>query len=325
MKKGLIVTGIIILVLIVSMSIANIVSVKPYVFIFRSAINMRGEEVNLGNYTEEISKVEELDFLDLEVNNQPNVQATFYKTKSESKPQPLILFIHGGGWTGGSAESISSYAKLLASNGYVVANVDYALAPEYPYPASTMQLVELINYIYQNASEYGIDKDSIFIGGNSAGAHLSSQLADIITNEKYKDELGVSNQIPASSLKGLILLNGVYDFSTVEECNFPGFEKYAWAYTGQKDWQNFDDLDQMSPINFINKDFPRSFISAGDIDPLAPQSKEFESKLKMMNIKVDSLYWETGHGLNHDYMFDLTKEESITCYERIVAFLNANK
>lgn len=161
------------------------------------------------------------------------MELTLYYPDDGEGIHPIILCIHGG-WSVGSAKAVSPFAKLLASNGYVVANAEYALAPKYSYPASTYQLVSTLNYLYEHANEYGIDNTRIFIGGNSAGAHLTSQLGALATNPAYAAEVGVKITFPFDNIKGLLLFNGVYNFDTAGDCKFPFFPKLAWAYTRTK-------------------------------------------------------------------------------------------
>ena len=107
------------------------------------------------------SKGYDLEYVSLE--EYPDASFTIYRPQTDDSCLPVVVYIHGGGWSLGNADSVAWFVKLIASNGYVVCNVDYALAPEYPYPASTIQLVEVINYIYEHAEQYGIDRNSIFI------------------------------------------------------------------------------------------------------------------------------------------------------------------
>lgn len=89
------------------------------------------------------STISEVDLIGkeiIEVPGCPNAEVFLYEKKDGVEKKPLIIYIHGGGWCIGSAAGIEWYAKLLASNGYIVANVDYSLAPEYKYPVSTIQL-----------------------------------------------------------------------------------------------------------------------------------------------------------------------------------------
>ncbi|WP_052429387.1 alpha/beta hydrolase [Paenibacillus borealis] len=310
--------------LIIAIIVVNQLTPRPFVAIFRALISTQENAVNAGPYAEQIKDVEVSDLISIPVEGLPDAQITLYTSGAESDtPKPLILFIHGGGWTAGNAKQVGSFSKLLASEGYVVASLDYSLAPEYRYPAPIQQAAAAIHYLQTHAEEYNADPAKLFIGGNSAGAQISSQLGAMITNPALEQQVGVNLDIPAANVKGLLLLNGVYDFDTVARDKFPGFRKYAWSYTGQKDYENYSRLDELSTVKNITSEYPPSYITAGDADPLEPQTYEMDAILRAHGVDVTSVYWTgSGNKLPHDYIYQLDKEPAQTAYEEVVKFLN---
>lgn len=109
----------------------------------------------------------------------------YYPRKSEkNKKRPAFVFIHGGGWIGGSVYTVENFCKLLAELAdAVVFNVDYSLAPEKPYPNGLNDNYHAIKHVYDNAEAYGIDSDKICIGGDSAGGNYTAAVC-----LKAKDE-----------------------------------------------------------------------------------------------------------------------------------------
>ena len=194
---------------ILAMILVNQITVYPFVWSFRALMSITGNQGNVGNYGDVIDSVQEIAQVKVPIDGYPDASFTVYRPKDNQEILPVIVYIHGGGWSLGSAQSVAWFAKLLSSNGYAVCNVDYALAPEHPFPDSTCQLAEVINYIYEHANDYGFNHDKIFIGGNSAGAHLSSQLGALFTDEKYARQLGIDSRVPANAIHGLLLFNGV--------------------------------------------------------------------------------------------------------------------
>ena len=279
-------------------------------------------KVNLGRYEKSIINVDMIDMVSVNVKDLPDAKIRFYSIKDNKKDLPVVMFIHGGGWVGGSAEKIEPFCKLIASNGYVVASISYSLAPEYPYPASTIQLVSCLNYIYNNSKKYNIDRDRFFIGGTSAGAHLSSQLGCLISSKKYQEDLGVKVDIPKVS--GLLLINGVYNFDTVGDCKFPCMKHFIWAYMDEKNNIDKDKLNEVSTINHINKKFPPVFITAGDKDPLKSQSLELIEVLKKNDIYYKDIFFENSN-LFHDFIYRLNIEKAAITYEELIKFLYMNE
>ena len=100
----------------------------------------------------------------------------YYPRKSEkNKKRPAFVFIHGGGWIGGSVYTVENFCKLLAELAdAVVFNVDYSLAPEKPYPNGLNDNYYAVKHVYDNAEAYGIDADKICIGGDSAGGNYTA-------------------------------------------------------------------------------------------------------------------------------------------------------
>ncbi|MDD3409191.1 MAG: alpha/beta hydrolase [Eubacteriales bacterium] len=308
--------------LFIAIMIVNQITVRPFLFVFNALMSFTDEQGNIGPYAKQIEMVREADRFEIPVSGYPNAGVTLYEPENRSDDLPLIVYIHGGGWCSGRASAVRSFAKLLASNGYIVANLDYALAPDYPYPASTFQIAETINYLYKQADAYGIDEKNIFIGGNSAGAHLASQMGGLFTNPNYASEVGVEIEVPAESLKGLLLFNGVYNFDTAGACNFPFYRKLAWAYTGVKDYTQFERIDELSTVKHITESYPAVFITVGDIDPLEPQTLELIEALEANSIDCNDLLW-TGQNtkLYHDYIYELNTNEAVTAYEAAASFM----
>jgi acetyl esterase/lipase len=94
-----------------------------------------------------------------------------------AKPRPAIVFIHGGGWSGGSKESaLGQLAPFAASGDYFCASVEYRLSGVAIWPAQIHDCKAAIRWLKANAKKYNIDPEKIGIWGGSAGGHLVSLL-----------------------------------------------------------------------------------------------------------------------------------------------------
>lgn len=95
-----------------------------------------------------------------------------------------IIFVHGGGWMGGTPYVVENFCRYLAevTNG-VVFNVDYSLAPENPFPCGLHDVVGVIKHVFSNCQSYGLDVDNISIAGDSAGANLCFGAAHLLKEE----------------------------------------------------------------------------------------------------------------------------------------------
>ena len=100
-----------------------------FMWAFKKVSSFSSTQGNIGEWGTTISEVDLIGKEMIEVPGYPEAEVFLYEKKDGVEKKPLIIFIHGGGWCIGSAVGIEWYAKLLASNGYIVANVDYSLAP----------------------------------------------------------------------------------------------------------------------------------------------------------------------------------------------------
>ena len=90
--------------------------------------------------------------------------------RSEGR-RPLIVWIHGGGWTGGSKEGCP--AVSFVSKGYAVASINYRLSQHAVFPAQIEDCKAAIRWLRTNAAKYGLEPEHVGVWGASAGGHWS--------------------------------------------------------------------------------------------------------------------------------------------------------
>jgi acetyl esterase/lipase len=109
--------------------------------------------------------------------------ARLYRPAVEG-PLPVVVFIHGGGWIGGSLDSFDEPCATLAKRvGALVVSPDYRLAPEHPFPAATDDTLAVLRWAADHIAEYGGDPERIAVGGESAGANLAAVAALRVRDE----------------------------------------------------------------------------------------------------------------------------------------------
>lgn len=247
----------------------------------------------------------------------------FY-TQGTTKPQPTIVWVHGGAWVSGNKQDMDNYLMILASKGFTTVSVNYSIAPEKQYPTPIVQLNEALGYLQQNADRLRINADSLFLAGDSAGSQIVAQMANIVTSKDYAREIGIQPTLAASRLNGVLLNCGAYDLALPDYSGpFGGFlHTVLWAYSGTKDFLNDPRLKTASVANYLTADFPPAFITAGNVDPLLAQSIELASKLKNLGVTTDTLFYPANHQpqLNHEYQFQLDTSDAQTAMSRMVEF-----
>ena len=87
-------------------------------------------------------------------------------------PHPLVLVVHGGSWARGSRKDFAGLNHLLVSRGWMVASLDYRLAPQHRYPAASDDLDRAYDWLLSRA-DLNIDGTRVAWLGRSAGAHLA--------------------------------------------------------------------------------------------------------------------------------------------------------
>ena len=112
----------------------------------------------------------------------PKQVLDFYKAESAT-PTPVLFFIHGGGWTGGSKDRVSSVTPYLRA-GISVVSVEYRFIPEGtadgvkpPVAAPLHDAARALQFVRSKAAEWNLDKKRIAASGGSAGACSSLWLA----------------------------------------------------------------------------------------------------------------------------------------------------
>jgi len=243
---------------------------------------------------------------------------------------PAIIWTHGGAWVSGNKTDAGPYFKLLAAQGFAVVSLNYTLAPEKAYPAQIHELNEAHAYILANASRLHINPNKIFLAGDSAGAQLSSQMDALITNPAYAQEVGVIPALQPSQLAGTVLFCGIYKMAGLTEASptLPkiiswGDDQVVWAYSGTRN-SSAPVITQMSPYYHVTKDFPATFISGGNADPLTNgQSMPLAEELKNLGVPVTTLFYPSDHtpALPHEYQFNLDTNDGQQALTQLIQFL----
>lgn len=245
-----------------------------------------------------------------------------YTPKNVKGNQPTVLYIHGGYYLGGDKKSAEPYCRVLAAEGFVVVSMNYALAPKAKYPTQLKQVNEILGFLTDNSNEYNIDPTQIFIGGDSAGGHLSAQAGAFFTNDELAQKINIKRSIGGENIKGLLLLCGFYDFQTVRDTKFPFLDTAMWAFTDVRNYEKFSRADELNVVSNVTKNYPDSFVTCGGDDPFYAQAKEMVGVLKENKIScVEYLPKSQGNKLKHEFQRDFSLAECKEAMEKTINFL----
>lgn len=109
-------------------------------------------------------------------------------------PLPVFVNFHGGGFVMGNPKMDDPWCSVIADRAEcIVVNVDYLLAPEYPFPVPVYQSYEVVKWIAEHATELNIDATRIAVGGHSAGGNLAAAIC--LLNKERGNELNIVYQV----------------------------------------------------------------------------------------------------------------------------------
>lgn len=206
----------------------------------------------------------------------------YFPEKRAGEPLPLLVWIHGGGWQGGS-KARPPYLNQLP-RGYVVASIEYRFSQKAPFPAQIQDCQAAIRWLRANAEKYGIDPDRVGVGGASAGGHLAALLGTS-GGKKAFEAIG-GNEEQSDRVQAVCDIFGPTDFWTVisqaeEDKNVKSALKwnegdpYSRLIDG-KLGQDKAKCEAVSPVNYVSKDDPPFLILHGDRDNLVPYAQSVE-------------------------------------------------
>ena len=106
---------------------------------------------------------------------------------------PVVVNVHGGGWTAAHGERDLFFCRRLAGRLHaLIVDVDYVLAPEYPYPAALEEIEALFNVLPEQIEQWGGDKDNVVLCGQSAGGNL---LGAVMQRKRFVPEFAPKAQV----------------------------------------------------------------------------------------------------------------------------------
>lgn len=247
--------------------------------------------------------------------------------KEFSGKLPVILWTHGGAFLGGDKSDITEYAVQIASKGFIVVNMNYELAPGATYPTPLYQVNEVYQFIEKNAEEYGMDMDRVYFAGDSAGAQIISQFVNVQVEEAYASLMGMEGIVSPEKIAGVLLFCGPYDISKFGGTsdsfliNFL-FDRVGWAYIGEREWLNSDQVKQASIIDHVSQQFPPAFITDGNVGSFEEQGMALADRLNENGVEITEVFYPAEEAeLGHEYQFIMNTPQAENTFHQLVDFL----
>lgn len=244
--------------------------------------------------------VRKLTAIPFAVTEQVELKLDLHLPPPGGNPVPLLVWIHGGGWTEGG-RGFCPIAPL-AAEGYGVASISYRFAQEAVFPAQIEDARAAIRWLRAHGSEYNLDTTRIGVCGESAGAHLAALLGT------HPDE--------TTRVQCVVDLCGPTDFTAIDSdtSRVPGLlfsfdsDKLLGAvqimsrgYIMHRFLGGSDPAKARaaSPITYVSKDSAPFYIIHGAGDYLVPlaQSQAFRDALQKAGVEAElEIVPNHGHG-----------------------------
>jgi len=246
-------------------------------------------------------------------------------TPKGAKNLPIIVIVHGGGWTANDEDIMRGLARELTKGGkFVVASVDYRWAGKGDGDAAGNMMADLINdvfggiaHIMEHASQYGGDPTRIGVTGDSAGGHLSaaaSLMPNMIGSRGFGKTPGVFEFMPSYLPKGKTVEQVRDDMMKAIKAAAPSYGVFGAAMlntyssdpSADQSWK-----DAIAPLGHIPTATERSvpqFLTRGTTDPLITDAmvKEFVDALVKAGQRAE--YIQVG-GASHAF-FDWKPDDT---------------
>ena len=188
-----------------------------------------------------------------------------YKLKNLGGAQPLLVFIHGGGWRSGKKEDYRLYNLAFAQKGFVTASISYRLSGVEKYPAAIEDVKCAVRWLRAHAADYNFDPDKIALIGGSAGGHLSL-LAGYADDSAFAAECDAE---VSSRVQAIVDLYGPVDLTT----EYARTHKLTTSFFGKSYEEASGSYLEASPLHWLTPDDPPTLIFQGTIDDLVPVSQ----------------------------------------------------
>ncbi|MES2788415.1 MAG: alpha/beta hydrolase [Planctomycetota bacterium] len=241
----------------------------------------------------------------LEVEYRPNVE---YGTGGKHKlrlhlalpkgggaKRPVLIFIHGGGWTGGSRDDLSNQIQFAAKQGYVAVSVGYRFAPENPFPAQVEDVKCSVRWLRAHADELQLDGNKLGAIGFSAGAHLAMLLGVMDKADGLEGSGGWADQ--SSKVQAVV---GYFGPTNLQADLPPLSRGIVKHFIGFDQAEKPELYKQASPITYVNKGDAPMLLYQGTEDVLVPYDQAWFMAQALTKAKVPGRV-ELLLGVNHGW------------------------
>ena len=236
-----------------------------------------------------------------------------YMPSTQSGAPPLLVWVHGGAWEGGSKAQMP--LSSLVEKGFAIASLDFRPASIAPFPGQAHEIKAAIRYLRASADRHGYDATQIGILGASSGAHLAALIGTTNGHESLEGKLGdhpeessavqvIVSYFPASNLTTILKQSTPFGLGVRE----PALKRLLGGLPDEVS----DAARLASPVFHVDASDPPLLLLHGDQDPQMPinQSHELQGAYEAHGLSAEFV---VVHGAAHggDAFFDAARLEHV--------------
>ena len=213
---------------------------------------------------------------------------------------PVVVNVHGGGWTAAHGERDLFFCRRLAGRLHaLIVDVDYVLAPEYPYPAALEEIEALFNVLPEQIEQWGGDKDNVVLCGQSAGGNL---LGAVMQRKRFVPEFA-----PKAQVLCYLPTDNYNDHFHGEELDARGMttEYYGFFYNRVFEERKNSDVSILFASDEDLRDLPPTDILTCRMDNLMEEGEAYAKKLMEAGIPTTLRRFEKSR---HGFLVNLMDE-----------------
>lgn len=233
-----------------------------------------------------------------------------YRPSKRYEKLPVLYYIHGGGFFGGHMGVVEQLVKMIVEKFDLIAvSINYRLAPENPYPKGHEDCYEGLKWIYEHISEFGGDKEKIFVAGDSAGGNLTQYCTTRDLEDKNYHIKGQLLLYPTVNMGGI---DDEYVHWSLDKYHLHpkhkkvvttmlqmmggdnGMTSMLGDILGTKDIMN----PYLTPYRMDLKGMPPTFVTVGEHDFLYIECLAYARKLCLTGVNTKTVVYK---GMGHAY------------------------
>ena len=227
-----------------------------------------------------------------------DVRVRIVRPPNASGTLPVILYMHGGGWVLGNAQTHDRLVRELAvGTGAAVVFVEYDRSPEAHYPVAIEQGYATAQWVVRNGSDHGLDADRMAVAGESVGGCMTAALA-LMANERGDVRF---------------VQQSMWYPVTDAAMDTPSYEQFAEGYFLTAKgmawfWDAYlPDVERRSeafasPLRASDEQLdglPPAFLIVDEADPLRDEGEAYAARLRAAGVPITTVRYD---GITHDFM-----------------------